>query len=149
MCNSTVTQSLVAIEKINTEVKEIILILIISIFILVAIREYRKVNLFHKNGKQTTGKIIGNKEEEGIDGIYFHPIIEFETTNGEIFQGKAPNGREYKKYKLNDLVELVYEIENPTDFVLSSDIGTKNITWIMPLVISSFLIITLLFVFGK
>ena len=79
-------------------------------------------------GVRTRGVIVGVDERLRRGGnqhkkIYFHPVIEFETDEGNPFQFTFGGGSTRKRPTIGDEVTVVYEFDKPDKATLNSFMG--------------------------
>lgn len=97
---------------------------------------YNKYNTINKNGVSVSGEIIDYHVEEGKNGKTYYPIVKFKTFSGEIFTQKAHFGIQYNQYlKQEKEVTLKYLEYNPKDFIIEGKNPTRNIPYIMVLLV--------------
>lgn len=92
--------------------------------ILVLIRENR---LFKKSIK-TKGLVKEYYEYQGTSGTrltMYTMVVEYRTTDGEIYHSKEQKGSSRKKYPEGTVLDIVYSCEKPDFFIVSGDNSRK------------------------
>jgi len=111
-------------------------------FVLSIIIKKEKIKRIIKNGTKTTGIIFKNELEHlGQDAEFYSPIVRFISSNGEWITQKCGDISTYLAlYKEGDSVEIIYENDNPKNFIIM-DTGKQKIINNVLLVVGSFFIL--------
>ena len=108
------------------------------VFTFLNVQNLRQNNYLQKNGIATTGKIVAIEEVED-EGILYRPILECRTFRNETIKEKL-DGRNPNSLEIGQEVEVFYDAEIPTEFIINTDYEMKYKNYIFILVGIFFLI---------
>ena len=93
------------------------------------VKELYQMHKFIANGENAEGIIMQMKKGPGILGKY-HPLVRFQTRDGETVEFTPGNGSNPPIYEINDHVPVIYNPDYPNFAV----INTFNEIWLGPII---------------
>ena len=82
----------------------------------------RKMKRTAANSSVATGKVVHVTFEIAITGpAVYYPVIEFTTESGTVIRKKYPVGDAQKRYEVGDELDVIYNKEDPEDFILKGN----------------------------
>lgn len=108
-----------------------IIILIVEFVIIVQRRSFRK------RAVRVQGRVVDVVNSGG----YYHPVIEFQTKEGETYRITSDVGSYPPYRRKGDIVAVYYDPKNPEHFI--NDIGCAGFIFIFILTLISLVFITL------
>lgn len=116
--------------------------LIVGVGILfVAFIVKQKTNRILTNGVETEGVINGFEDSNNLSNNSKYPIIRFQTKEGTLITEKANIALPPFVLKEGQKVKVVYQVDNPKEFVLKTPFSFSNLFYFFVVIAISFIII--------
>lgn len=98
-----------------------IAIIVGAFFLVLAVVHYFRLRKLSEVGNKTYAVIKDLIRSPQADGIVnYIPVFEYKTMSGEIITRRSYIGNNKDKYKIGDKVAIVYNPENPEEFLLDT-----------------------------